>query len=63
MFKGKLNLETGFNKLYVICHNDPKKNRCDNCMGCIDPHCNRSNCDAHGNCQCQRTQCLCLGRI
>lgn len=58
---GKLSLEVG-TPMYVPCHNDLTKKYCDNCMGCIDPACNRNKCDAHGNCQCTHTQCICIGR-
>ena len=57
----KLSLELG-TPMYVACHNDLSKKVCDGCMKCMDPSCNSSMCDAHNNCQCQRTQCLCLGR-
>lgn len=57
---GKLNLETG--DLYVICHNDQQKKNCDGCSKCKDPLCSGLNCDVHKNCQCIRTQCLCMGR-
>jgi hypothetical protein len=60
--EGKLNLSTG--PLYVQCHNDHKVAKCNHCeLNCIDPKCNGSECDAHGNCMCSRTQCLCLGRL
>ncbi len=58
----KLSLDAG-TPLYVICHNDLTKKECDHCMICKDPECNRSQCDAHGNCQCERTDCICLGRF
>jgi hypothetical protein len=58
--RGKLSLVPG--ELYVVCHNDPNKKECDYCMGCSDPQCNMVYCDVHGNCQCERTDCLCLGR-
>ena len=58
---GKLSLAIG-TPLYMPCHNDVAKLVCDNCMGCKDPQCNTSQCDAHGNCQCERTNCICLGR-
>lgn len=48
--------------LYMACHNDPIKIECDHCMECIDLECDHSHCDAHGNCQCERTDCICLGR-
>lgn len=57
----KLSLSAG-TPMQVACHNDPTKKKCDNCMGCSDPHCNRSHCDRTGRCQCQRTECICLGR-
>lgn len=61
MNSGKLNLETG--PLYVPCHNDHMMVECKHCeLNCIDPQCNKSMCDVHGNCMCQRTQCICLGR-
>ncbi len=59
--KGKLSLKAG-TPLYVLCHNDPKKKYCDDCQMCSNPQCDKSNCDAHGNCQCERTDCWCLGR-
>jgi hypothetical protein len=58
---GKLNLMVG-EPLYTPCHNDLNKKSCDNCMPCKDKHCNRSMCDAHNNCQCVRTSCLCQRR-
>ena len=47
-----------------ICHNDPIKLKCDNdnCINCFSPTCCGDHCDAHGDCLCIKTQCLCLGR-
>ncbi len=68
---GKLSLEAG-TPTNVVCHNDMNKKACDNCMGCFDPSCTGINCGRTvfingekfiGNCTCQRTQCICLGRM
>jgi hypothetical protein len=56
----KISLRNG--SLMVECINDPNKKKCDNCMKCKDPQCNRSHCDAHGMCNCIDTECRCLGR-
>jgi hypothetical protein len=59
---GKLSLQTGTD-MYMPCHNDAKKKVCDHCnFNCTSKECAGLYCDAKKNCQCQRTQCICLGR-
>lgn len=56
---GKLNLDRGF-PLYPPCQNDPHATKCTNCgLNCKASTCDKHNCDAHGTCQCVRSECLC----
>ncbi|MFZ3383931.1 MAG: hypothetical protein WA144_08400 [Candidatus Methanoperedens sp.] len=56
------NVETWFNG-NTPCHNDPTKKVCDHCMTCRPLNCDEHECDRAGRCMCNRTQCICLGRL